>query len=93
MIKRDFPGDPVVKNPPANAGNTGSIPDPGRFHVPRGKYWARAQLLKPVHPRACASHREATTVGSLHAATREQPLSLQLEEARAQQQGHSAAKN
>ena len=24
-IARDFPGDPVVKNPPSNAGNTGSI--------------------------------------------------------------------
>ena len=30
---KDFPGDPVVKNPPANAGNTGSIPDPGRFYM------------------------------------------------------------
>ena len=26
----DFPGDPVVKNPPANAGDTGSIPGLGR---------------------------------------------------------------
>ena len=26
----DFPGDPVVKNPPATAGDTGSIPGPGR---------------------------------------------------------------
>ena len=25
-----FPGDPVVKNPPANAGDTGSIPGSGR---------------------------------------------------------------
>ena len=32
----DFPGAPVVKNLPANAGNMGSIPGPGRFHVPRG---------------------------------------------------------
>ena len=24
---RDFPGGAVVKNPPANAGDTGSIPD------------------------------------------------------------------
>ena len=23
---RDFPGDPVVKNPPSNAGDVGSIP-------------------------------------------------------------------
>ena len=25
----DFPGSPVVKNPPANSGNVGLIPDPG----------------------------------------------------------------
>ena len=30
----DFPGGPVVKNPPANAGDTGSIPAPGRSHMP-----------------------------------------------------------
>ena len=28
-----FPGVLVVKNPPANAGGTGSIPDPGRSHM------------------------------------------------------------
>ena len=26
---RDFPGGPVVKNPPYNAGDTGSIPSQG----------------------------------------------------------------
>ena len=31
-----FPGGPVVKNMPVSAGDTGSIPGPGRFHVPRG---------------------------------------------------------
>ena len=30
---RDFPAGSVVKNPPANAGDTGSIPDGGRSHV------------------------------------------------------------
>ena len=30
----DFPGGTVVKNPPAIAGNTGSIPGPGRSHMP-----------------------------------------------------------
>ena len=30
---RDFPGGAVDKNPPANAGDTGSIPAPGRFHT------------------------------------------------------------
>ena len=34
-VIRDFPGGVVVKNPPANAGDTGSSPGPGRFHVPR----------------------------------------------------------
>ena len=32
----DFPGDPVVKNPPASSGDTGFIPGLGRFHVPGG---------------------------------------------------------
>ena len=32
---RDFPGGAVVKNPPANAGETGSIPGQGRSHMPR----------------------------------------------------------
>ena len=31
----DFPGVAVVKNPPANAGDTGSSPGPGRSHMPR----------------------------------------------------------
>ena len=33
IIGRDFPSGPVVKNLPANAGDTGSIPDLGEFHV------------------------------------------------------------
>ena len=31
----DFPGGAVVKNPPANAGDTGSSPGPRRSHMPR----------------------------------------------------------
>ena len=31
-----FPGSPMVKNPPANAGDTGSIPSRGIFHMPWG---------------------------------------------------------
>ena len=36
MIKNKFggfPGGTVVKNPPANAGGTGSSPGPGRSHM------------------------------------------------------------
>ena len=29
----DFPGGPVVKNPPANTGDMGSIPSPGGLHM------------------------------------------------------------
>ena len=32
---RGLPGGPVVSNPPVNAGNTGSIPGLGRYHMPR----------------------------------------------------------
>ena len=30
-----FPGDAMVKNPPANAGVMGSSPGPGRSHMPQ----------------------------------------------------------
>ena len=32
----DFLGGPAVKNPPANAGDVGSIPGPGRSHMLQG---------------------------------------------------------
>ena len=31
-----FPGDSVGKNPPANAGDMGSVPGPGRSHILQG---------------------------------------------------------
>ena len=33
--KQDFPGGTVVKNPPANAGDTGSNPGLVRSHMPQ----------------------------------------------------------
>ena len=33
MTQMGFPGGTVVKNPPANAGDTGSIPGPERSHM------------------------------------------------------------
>ena len=51
-----FPGSPVVKNLPANWGNTGVTPGPGGSHMPQAMKpichngWAFVpQLLKPVH--------------------------------------------
>ena len=32
----DFPDGSALKNSPANAGDIGSIPDPGRSLMPRG---------------------------------------------------------
>ena len=42
-----FPGGAMVKNPPANAGDTGSSPGPGRSHMPRSNYARVPQLLRP----------------------------------------------
>ena len=50
---RDFPGDPVFKNRPVNAGDTGSIPGQGRFHMAWGK-WAPVMQRRSPCSRACA---------------------------------------
>ena len=50
---RDFPGGTVVKNPPANAGDTGSIPGPGRSHMPWSNEAREPQLLS-----SCATTTE-----------------------------------
>ena len=34
--EKGFPGGPVVETPPANAGDTGSIPGRGRVRLPQG---------------------------------------------------------
>ena len=39
--RKDFLGGSVAKNPPANAGDTGSIPGPGSSHT--------VQATKPMH--------------------------------------------
>ena len=46
--EEDFPGSAVVKNPPANAGDTGSSPGPGRSHMPGSNEACEPQLLKPA---------------------------------------------
>ena len=48
---RDFPGGAVLKNPPANAGDVGSSPGPGRSHMPRSNK-ARAPQLQSLRSRA-----------------------------------------
>ena len=46
-----FLGGTVVKSPPANAGDTGSSPGPGRSNMPWSN-WARAPQLLNLHSRA-----------------------------------------
>ena len=56
-----FPGGAVDKNPPANTGDKGSIPGPGRFHM--------ARATKPVlqRPRAATTEPMSCNYWSLHA--------------------------
>ena len=42
----DFLGVLVVKNPPANAEDTGSVPGAGRFHLPEDNKDDEPRLLK-----------------------------------------------
>ena len=76
-----FPGGPVVKNPPANPEDTGSIPGPGRFHMLWGNEAYAPQLLKPERPRAQAPQQTATATRRPHTITREQTQQAQLENA------------
>ena len=43
-----FPGGAVAGSLPANAGDTGSGPGPGRSHVPWGNWAREPRLLRPV---------------------------------------------
>ena len=64
-IYRDSPGGTVVKNPPANAGDTGSSPGPGRSHMPWSNKASVSQLLS-----LCSGAREPQLL-SLRATTTE----------------------
>ena len=49
----DVPGGAVDKNLPANAGNRGSIPGPGRFHMPLAINAHVPQPLCALEPMSC----------------------------------------
>ena len=68
----DFPGSLVVKNPPANAGDAGSIPGPGRLHISceATKLWATT--TEPACPRACTPQKRSHSEKPAHH-TRGQP--------------------
>jgi len=52
----NFPGGTVDRHLPANAGYTGSIPGPGRCHMPQATKGQEPQLPGPcaTTPEACA---------------------------------------
>ena len=65
-----FPGGSEAKFPPANAGDTGSIPGQGKSHILQGQLSPCAKTTEPVpwrlgaattepkHSRACAQQKE-----------------------------------
>ena len=62
---RDFPGVSVVKSPPADAGETGSIPGLGRFHIPRSHEVHVPQGLMPLCPGAHVPPQEKPPQGEV----------------------------
>ena len=57
-----FPGGAVVESLPADAGDTGSCPGPGRSHMP-GSGWARESwLLSLCIQSLCSATGEAIAV-------------------------------
>ena len=60
----DFCGGPMVKNPPANAGDTYLLPGPGRFPHTTEQLSLCTTLLSPHAWSPCSATEEATAVGS-----------------------------
>ena len=75
----DSPGGAVAKNPPANSGDTGSSPGPGRSHVPWSNKARAPQLLSlrsRAHETQLLSPRATTTEAHApraHALQQEKP--------------------
>ena len=96
-----FPGGSVVKNLPANAGEHGFEPWPGKIPHAAEQLTPWATAPEPAchnywSARAwspCSATREATAVRRPRTATKSSPCSPQLERARAQQRRPNAAKN
>ena len=88
-----FPGGAVVRNPPANAGDTGSCPGPGRPHMPRSNWAREPQLLSLRIWSLCSATREVATVRGLRTTMKSSPRSPQLEKALTQKRRPNTAKS
>ena len=88
-----FPGGAVVESLPANAGDAGSSPGLGRFHMPRNN-WAREPQLLSLHIWSlCSATREAATVRGPRTAMKSGPRLPQLEKALTQKRRPNTAIN
>ena len=67
MVSSDLPGGRVVWNLPADAGDTGLIPAPGRSCILLGSWVHVTQLLKPERSRARVSQQEKPQQLEAHA--------------------------
>ena len=71
----------MVKNPPANAGDTGSSPGLGRSHIPWSNWAREPQLLSLRVWSLCSATREAAIVRGLRTTMKSGPRLPQLEKA------------
>ena len=88
-----FPGGAVVENLPANAGDKGSSPGLGGFHMPRSNWAREPQLLNLCVWSLCPTTREATIVRDPCTAMKSGPRLPQIEKALAQKRRPNTAKN
>ena len=91
--REGFLGGAVVENLPANAGDTGSSPGPGRSHMPWSKWVHAPQLLSLLIWSLCSATGEAAIVRGLRTAMKSGPRSPQLEKALAQKRRPNTAIN
>ena len=71
----------MVRNLPADAGDTGSSPGLGRSHMPRSSWARKPQLLSLRVWSLCSATRETAIVRGPHTAMKSGPHLPQLEKA------------
>ena len=76
-----FPGGAVVENLPADAGDTGSSPGLGRYHMPRSDWAREPQLLSLRIWSLCPAAEGAAMVRGPCTAMKSGPRLPQLEKA------------
>ena len=96
-----LPSDSVLKNPPANTGDMGSIPGLGGSQMPQDDRAGSSQLLsqrsaraaatEPMCPRAHAPREKPLQWEACGSQLESGPCSRQLEKAPAQQQRRTSA--